>query len=169
MPERDVVFIARCPVHGLHGARTTCFAYEHEGARDCDGIVEQVAMQPLDTSSDPRAAAGAVVGPGGPFDEGSVLFDTRRAVLLSHTQVAKVDNPSDGRRFFGLELSGRINRSPDRAQVLYLFDADGAAAIVSQLIGLAQRAGGEMAADFAVALEHRLAELPTRDEEEADA
>ncbi len=42
-----IIHIARCPVHGLHGARATCFAYEHEGARDCDGVVEQVAMLPL--------------------------------------------------------------------------------------------------------------------------
>src|SRR5688572_32604818 len=120
-------------------------------------------MQPLDTSSDPRAAGGTIAGPGGPFDTGAVLFDTRRAVLLAHTQVAKVDNPSDGRSFFGMELAGRINRSSDRAQVLYLFDADGAAAIVSQLVGLVQRAGDdELAADFVVALEHRMAALPTQ-------
>jgi hypothetical protein len=44
------VFIARCPTHGLHGCRDTCFAHEHEGARDCDGTVEQVPMVPLDFS-----------------------------------------------------------------------------------------------------------------------
>lgn len=37
-----IVNIARCPVHGLHGARATCFAFEHEGERDCGGTVEQV-------------------------------------------------------------------------------------------------------------------------------
>lgn len=157
MPD-DVVFIARCPEHGLHGERDECFV--------CGGPVEQVAMQPLDTSSDPRAAGGTIAGPGGPFDAGAVLFDTRRAVLLAHTQVAKVDNPSDGRSFFGMELAGRINRSRDRAQVLYLFDADGAAAIVSQLLGLVQRTDKRMAADFVVALEHRMAALPKQPEED---
>lgn len=42
-----VVNIARCPFHGLHGCRDTCFAFEHEGASDCDGCdgrVEQVPM-----------------------------------------------------------------------------------------------------------------------------
>ncbi len=45
----DTVNIAHCPVHGLHGERTTCFAFEHEGCRDCDGVVQQVAMVPLDS------------------------------------------------------------------------------------------------------------------------
>lgn len=35
----EVVHIARCPDHGLHGARRTCFI--------CEGEVEQVAMVPL--------------------------------------------------------------------------------------------------------------------------
>lgn len=42
-----VVNIAKCPVHGLHGCRDVCFAFEHEGRGDCDGIVEQVPMVPL--------------------------------------------------------------------------------------------------------------------------
>ncbi len=36
----DVVRIARCPVHGLHGERDACFV--------CGGPVEQVAMLPLE-------------------------------------------------------------------------------------------------------------------------
>jgi hypothetical protein len=43
-----VVNIARCPVHGLHGCRDVCFAFEHEGRGDCNGLVEQVPMVPLD-------------------------------------------------------------------------------------------------------------------------
>lgn len=39
---RNAVSIARCPVHGLHGCREICFAFECEGERDCDGRVEQV-------------------------------------------------------------------------------------------------------------------------------
>jgi hypothetical protein len=36
----DEVTIARCPQHGLHGARQTCFA--------CGGPVEQVAFVPAE-------------------------------------------------------------------------------------------------------------------------
>jgi len=46
-----VVNIARCPVHGLHGCRDVCFAFEHEGERDCDGRVEQVPMVQWDHAS----------------------------------------------------------------------------------------------------------------------
>jgi hypothetical protein len=44
MPE--VVYIARCPEHGLHGERTECFV--------CGGEVEQVAM--VEISDEGRAA-----------------------------------------------------------------------------------------------------------------
>lgn len=35
----DVVYVARCPEHGLHGCRQECF--------ECGGPVEQVPMVPL--------------------------------------------------------------------------------------------------------------------------
>lgn len=44
----EIVNIARCPVHGLHGCRDICFAYEHEGEPGCDGHVEQVPMVAAD-------------------------------------------------------------------------------------------------------------------------
>lgn len=37
--DSDVVYIARCPVHGLHGERHECFV--------CGGDVEQVPMVPV--------------------------------------------------------------------------------------------------------------------------
>jgi hypothetical protein len=41
LPEADgdVITIAKCSTHGLHGCRNVCF--------ECDGPVEQVAMIPL--------------------------------------------------------------------------------------------------------------------------
>ena len=77
---------------------------------------------------------------------------------MDHVEVAKVDNPSDGRVFLCMKLSGRVNRSPDRAEVLYLFDADGAAAIVTELIGVATRA--EFGESFIHLIRQRLAALP---------
>lgn len=40
------VNIARCPVHGLHGARATCF--------ECAGPVEQVPMVPAEFLGAPK-------------------------------------------------------------------------------------------------------------------
>lgn len=42
-PHGDVVYIARCPIHGLHGERTECFV--------CGGPVERVAMEPVPATS----------------------------------------------------------------------------------------------------------------------
>jgi hypothetical protein len=111
-------------------------------------------------SDDPRKLGGDIAGPGGPHSEGTVVIDTRNAVLMDSVDVALLNNPSDARRFASLVLAGRVNRSQDRARVLYLFDADGAAAVVSELIGLAQREGGQFSADFVERLEARLAEMP---------
>lgn len=109
---------------------------------------------------DPRKLGGGIAGPGGPFDEGENLIDTRNSVLLDSVDVAMVDNPSDGRQFASLLLSGRVNRSPERTSVLYLFDADGAAAIVTELVALAGRKGGQYATDFQRFVEFRFAEMP---------
>jgi hypothetical protein len=45
---QEVVEIARCPEHGLHGARTRCFV--------CDGPVEQVPLLPINAFSSPPSA-----------------------------------------------------------------------------------------------------------------
>lgn len=44
------------------------------------------------SSDDPRTAGGDIAGPGGPYDEGAVIFDTRNAVLLDNTSVAKLED-----------------------------------------------------------------------------
>jgi hypothetical protein len=116
-------------------------------------------MQP-DESGDPRKLGGGIAGPGGPHDQGAVVIDTRKAVLLDTTNVAMVDNKSDGRRIAALLLGGRVNRSPDSTSVLYLLNADGAAAIVSELIALAGRESGQWAADFSTALTERMEAMP---------
>jgi hypothetical protein len=112
----------------------------------------------INDSDDPRKLPGDIAGPGGPFDRGGVLFDTRNAVLMDGVTVATVDNPSDGRRFIGLLLGGRVNRSAERADVLYLFDLDGAAGIITELHGVALRAG--WAPDLVRICEERWAQMP---------
>lgn len=115
------------------------------------------------TQRDPRQLGGSIVGPGGPFDENAVVLDTRNAVLMEHVNVSLVGAVRGGqvaeRPTLAMALEGRINKSSDRAEVLYLFDEDGAAAIVSQLVGLAVRIGPE----FAARLMARLEGLPTRE------
>lgn len=95
---------------------------------------------------DPRKLGGDLAGPGGPNERNSVIVDTRNAVLLDGVDVALVELRRAGQPVgelpdLALKLSGRINKTSDRAEVLYLFGEDGAAAIVSELVGLAVRIG----------------------------
>jgi hypothetical protein len=119
---------------------------------------------------DPRGASTSdpIIG-GSPHGQGDALIDARAAVLLDHADVVLVDTKRESEPVsMLLSLGGRINYSDDRTTVAYLMNGDGAAAIVSQLVGLASRAAGmhgdphgeEFAADFKLALERRMGEMP---------
>ena len=91
--------------------------------------------------TDPRELGGDIVGPGGPHDEGGVLVDTRRAVMLDDVTVSTVD--SNQGSIIAMLLGGRINKSTDRASVLFLMPLDGAAAIITEFMALSARAGAQ--------------------------
>lgn len=100
-----------------------------------------------------------IAGPGGPYDEEGVVIDTTDAILMDSVNVAIVGSVTDKEVteiVFALELEGKLNNKPDRQTNLYLFDADGAAAIVAELIGIATRIGPE----FQEFLQARLDALP---------
>lgn len=106
-------------------------------------------------STDPRAAGGDIAGHG---LGGDVVIDTRDAVLLHALDVARLGQPArdaDDASFVML-LGGRINQTTEQSRILYLLNVDGAAAIVAELIGLAERAGDETLAEFAINLDARL-------------
>lgn len=114
-------------------------------------------------ATDPRSLKGAIAGPGGPHDRHSVVLDTTHAVLLDHVEVCKVEPSRDGVRqepVVAMLLSGRVNRSPDRAEVLFLFDIDGAAGIVTELLALAGRMD---AVELAATIRDRLDRLDAED------
>lgn len=79
---------------------------------------------------------------GSPFGRNDAIVDTERAVLLGEVHVAMVGlGRADGvETAIALELGGRVNRSTVRHETLYLLDADGAADLVAQLLGIADRA-----------------------------
>lgn len=88
-----------------------------------------------------------------------VLLDMERAVLMDGMSVCLVNvqsnvvdqlqraEPSSEVRL-AMQLDGRVNKTRDRASVLFVFDEDGAAAIVTELVALASRIGPEFAARF---------------------
>ena len=88
--------------------------------------------------TDPRRIPGAMAGPGGPHDVGGVVLDARNAVILDSVDVSTIDpeRGARGQHAVALVLGGRINQTKERASVLFLFGTDGAASIVTELIGL---------------------------------
>jgi hypothetical protein len=92
---------------------------------------------------------------GSPFGQGDSLIDARRAVLLQEVHVVLVDSTSSEGTVpaLAMELAGRINKTQQRSTVLYVMNEDGAAAIISQLLGLAQRIGPQFLADLTARIE----------------
>lgn len=104
-------------------------------------------------------SAGMVDVANDPYARGSVVMDARNAILMDAVDVCLVDtdpSDSDAEPRLAMLLAGRVNMRGERSQVMFMFGADGAAAVVSQLLGLAQRIGPE----FAALLEERMEALP---------
>jgi hypothetical protein len=112
---------------------------EIDGDQEVLDVLER--LDRMRQSSDPRDLTGDIAGPGGPYDEGQVVIDTTNAVLMDSLDVARVDNRSDGRSMVALLIGGRLNRSEDRARVLFLGDLDMLAALITEAHGLAKRMG----------------------------
>lgn len=124
---------------------------------------------------DPRKLGGRMVDAAGdPLARAGVVLDTTNAVLMDGVEVCLVDvvkapprveaptGPPPSGAHLAMALRGRVNKSSDRAEVLYLFDEDGAAAIVTELLGLAYRIGPEFAERFIARTEEVLrASRPT--------
>lgn len=143
----NVVKVARCPEHGLHGQRETCF--------DCGGPVEQVEMVPFE-----EVLGGDIAGPGGPHDKGAVIFHTAGAMILDYSTFAMMDAEGVGQEGVAILLEGRINQTQHRGKVLVLTSDDGLAALVTEGMALMGRAGGERRAKaFVDLVTGRLEEL----------
>lgn len=107
------------------------------------------------TNGDPRKTGGTIAGPGGPHNRNSVIVDGTNAVLLDSTDVCLMETRG-GNVILAMLLEGRINKTQDRASNLYLFDEDGAAALVSELIAVAHRIGPEFGERLMARITHLL-------------
>jgi hypothetical protein len=109
-------------------------------------------------NADPRKLSGAISGPGGPLDRGAVVLDMTDCVLLDGMDVCTVDGVRDGRsngQMIYMTLQGRVNKTTTRTQVGYAFGPDGAAALITELLALADRWGTDLLDDVT----RRLTEL----------
>lgn len=118
---------------------------------------------PLDVIHRPAPPPPSTIQGGAPYGRGDASVDVRQAVLLESVNVVLLDSVSDrgttvdARTLTGLELAGRVNKSTEHRQQLYLMDPDGAAAIVAELTGLALRA---QRTEFHDALQRRIEQMP---------
>jgi hypothetical protein len=114
-------------------------------------------------NSDPRKFGGSISGPGGPYDENEVVIDTTDSVLLDACEVAIMGAVRHGvldpKPISAMVLRGRVNKTNDRVQVMFLMNEDGAAGIVTELIGLASRAG--WGNEFMDRVRERMDRMPT--------
>jgi hypothetical protein len=114
-------------------------------------------------ATNPRKPGGGIAGPGGPYDENAVVVDTERAVILEAVEVAVVGGVRHGvldpKPITALVLRGRINKTTERVQMLFLLNEDGAAGIVTELVGVASRAG--WGKEFLDRVTARMEEMPT--------
>ncbi len=116
-------------------------------------------------STDPRKLGGDISGPGGPFDRYGVVVDLTNSVLMDSLTVSVVVPERDGEQgevAIALLLGGRINKQPDRANVLFLMNEDGAASLVAEVMGAAARSA-DFAPGFIQRVEERVRDMPTKE------
>lgn len=116
------------------------------------GVTEAPPL--LGRTTDPRELGGSITTahPGA----GGAMVDTRRALLVEDLEICSIDSPGTGAVMIAMLFSGRINQSDDHAAVLNIIGPDGAAAIVSEVLGLASRMGPAFELEFREALDLRL-------------
>jgi hypothetical protein len=121
-------------------------------------VLHEHSNQPAD---DPTSGGGLVDIAGDPFARGGVVIDTRKAVLLDKLDVTLIDpkRPRDPPAMAML-MQGRVNMTTSRTRQLYLFGPDGAAGLVTELVTLAARAGGDFEARFKESFDQRMDDMP---------
>jgi hypothetical protein len=113
--------------------------------------------------SDPRRLGGSIGGTDDPYGYRTAALDFTNAVLLAHVTVARVEPIRHGQRgslMIALQLNGRINKTTDETQVLYLLDEDGVASILTELHGVAARSGWSFNQEVLARLQERWTTMP---------
>lgn len=115
-------------------------------------LSESVSAAPVDD------LRGQIMGQFMAYENGdpNVLLDVNRAIHLEGMDVCRVDafsgvtdktnrtpNGPERHELISMVLEGRINKSPQRSKAMYIYDVDGAAALISELLALGSRMGPE--------------------------
>ena len=124
--------------------RLRAVLHEHSKTRTAtDPTLHSQPGRVVDVAQDPNAHSG-------------VILDVRGSVLLESVDVSLIDTKyEDAEPITFMALGGRVNMSESRAEHAYIFDADGAAGLACELIGLAERSlGHEKTMPFGVSFAH---------------
>ena len=125
------------------------------------GRLRAVMREHAEQPHGPATSGGDMVDVAGdPYARGGVMLDARGAVLMETIDVSLIDTDPGTPPAMFLLLGGRVNFETRRVSQAYMFGADGAAGLATQLIALAGRAGGDFLAEFKQAFAERMGELP---------
>jgi hypothetical protein len=128
-------------------------------------VLREFAERPGDDARE-ASTSDPILGESNPYAQRDVLLDARSAVLMDGIDIAMVDGKGGETASLFMVLEGRINYSENRVKVAWMFGPDGAAGLVSELLGIADRARGgdakmrRYAAEFRDDLDRRIKELP---------
>jgi hypothetical protein len=117
------------------------------------GDLEKLAKLATGGTTDPRKLGGEIHSFGS-----TSLLDISNSVHLEETNVCTVNAVRKGflnEQVIYLMMYGRINKTTDKVKAGYIFGPDGAAALITELLGVADRFGAELLADVT----RRLAEM----------
>lgn len=108
--------------------------------------------------ANPRKLGGSIASVGDSRSQGTSFLDLTDAVLLQGVEVCTIDMVRQGvlgEQAIFATLNGRINKTSNQVQVGFVFGPDGAAALITELLALADRFGAELLSDIT----QRLTEL----------
>lgn len=117
----------------------------------------QKLVQPTGVA-DPRNFGGSITSVGGSRDKGTTFLDMTDVVLFESMEVCTIDMVRTGEmqeQAIFMTMDGRINKTDKQVHVGYVMGPAGAAAVITELLALADRFGAELLSDVT----RRLTEL----------
>jgi hypothetical protein len=119
-----------------------------------------ILYEHAERAHDPATSGGGITDVAGdPYARGGAVLDARGAVLMDRLDVSLVDTKQSETPAMMMLIGGRVNFETRRISQGYLFGPDGAAALATQLVGLAGRAGGPFMTEFKESFEKRMEEM----------
>lgn len=115
----------------------------------------QKLVQPTGLADPKKLSTTTMHSFGDSRSQGTTLLDLTDVVHLEATEVCTVDTVRLGalnEQAIFMQLKGRINKTTNRVAVGFVFGPDGAAALITELLAVADRFGAELLSDITTRL-----------------